>query len=601
MASYTAGMAQKRSQWKSKFGFILAASGSAIGLGNIVFFPANAYKYGGGAFYLPYFVALFLIGIPVMITEFGLGGMTKKSFPLAMKQAGGKLGEFIGWFALLNAGFIVMYYVTILGWVSGMGLEAIQNPVEEVFQGTSRIPWLGGEGGELANPHGTFFNMVSSWTPVYAVLAVWVLNFLLVSKGTKTIEFAVKIFVPLMWLAMLVLVVQGLALPGGFDGVKALFTPELDVIARPHVWQGAISQMFFTLSLGFGVMTAYASYLPDNSDHSHNAITTSLLNCGFEWIAGVAIFSALFAFSVQPSDSTIAMMFFVTPQAIAALPAYSQAFAIGFFALLLIAGLTSSVSLVEGLCAAMLDKFRMRRWKVLLIFGLVGAAGSTAFALPHVINAGLENGGTLGLTLVDLIDHWSFGYGLLIVGLLEVLVIGWGLGSQRVRRWVNERSRFELGRWFDVLLRFVIPLILIGVLFVSIAEGEFDHPVLQDADAVNAKGRGIYGASWAQNYTVRADRVDVRHFVAILHWVALGVWLAGTTVIAFLLTAVPGVAPPPPAAAELGGSAGRATASGPSGAQAKGQMNPPPAPDLGDPKKASDEDPFGIFSDGDQS
>ena len=595
-------MAQKRSQWKSKFGFILAASGSAIGLGNIVFFPANAYRYGGGAFYVPYFVALFLIGIPVMITEFGLGGMTKKSFPLAMKQAGGKLGEFIGWFALLNAGFIVMYYVTILGWVCGMGLEAINSPVDEVFAGESRVPWLGGEGGTAANPGGTFANLISSWTPVYAVLVVWLLNFVLVSRGTKTIEFAVKIFVPLMWLAMLVLAVQGLILPGGFDGVMALFTPKLDVLARGSVWQGAISQMFFTLSLGFGVMTAYASYLPDDSDHSHNAITTSLLNCGFEWVSGVAIFATLFAFSIQPGDGVLSMMFFITPRALAELPAYAQGFAIGFFVLLLVAGLTSSISLVEGLCAAMLDKFRMRRWKVLLIFGLIGASGSAVFALPFVVQADSSTG-TLGLTLVDLIDHWSFQNGLMIVGLLEVLVIGWGLGSQRVRRWINERSRFELGVWFDVLLRFVIPAILLAVLIVSIAETEFDRAVLQEQAAVDASP-GIYGASNAANLSVKAERADLNHFLAILHWLALGVWLAGTTVVAFLLTAVPAAAPAPPTALDVGGpgrsggasseSTGAERSSNPAG-EAHGS-DPTRGAALGDPDKASDDDPFGIFS-----
>ncbi|MCA8968551.1 MAG: sodium-dependent transporter, partial [Planctomycetes bacterium] len=192
-------MTSSRSQWKSRFGFILAASGSAIGLGNIVFFPANAYKFGGGAFYLPYLIALVLVGMPVMIAEFGLGGMTRKSFPLAMREIGGSFGEFFGWFAILNAGFITMYYITILGWVCGMGIEAVSHPVGEVFaaSSTTQIDWLGGSGGTLPNPVGTFFSVVSSWTPVYAVLFVWVLNFLLVSRGTKTIEVAVKVFVPL--------------------------------------------------------------------------------------------------------------------------------------------------------------------------------------------------------------------------------------------------------------------------------------------------------------------------------------------------------------------------------------------------------------------
>ncbi len=514
-------MSETRAQWKSKFGFILAASGSAIGLGNIVFFPANAYKYGGGAFYLPYFIALFLVGIPVMILEFGLGAWAKKSFPLAMRQAGGKAGEFAGWFAILNAAFITMYYVTILGWVIGMAGEALANPVGQVFAGKTALGWGPGSPEELPNPTGTFFKMISTWLPMGGVLLVWFLNGLLVSKGTKTIEAAVKIFVPLMWVTMIVLIVRGVTLPGGTDGVSYLFSPDLSVLGRMDVWKGAMSQMFFTLSLGFGVMTAYASYLPKKSDHSHNALTTSLLNCGFEWIAGVAIFSMLFALSIQPKASTLSMMFFIVPKGIAQLPVGAQTFAIGFFFLLLIAGLTSSISLVEALVAAMQDKFRISRTKTLLFFGVLGFLGSAAFALPKVVDPGLNANGTLGLTLLDLVDHWAFSYGLLIVGLVECLVIGWGIGSHRIRGFVNENSKFHLGSWFDVLIKFVIPGLLVVILSMNIFQEEM--------------GKGLYGSAYVGSY------VPSGGILGNLHVVVLLVWLVGTLGLAFLLTRARGV------------------------------------------------------------
>ena len=512
-------MSETRAQWKSKFGFILAASGSAIGLGNIVFFPANAYKYGGGAFYLPYFIALFLVGIPVMILEFGLGAWAKKSFPLAMRQAGGKAGEFAGWFAILNAAFITLYYVTILGWVVGMAGEALANPVNEIFMGKTKLAW--GAGMQIPNPAGTFFAMISTWLPMAGVLFVWLLNGLLVSKGTKTIEAAVKIFVPLMWLTMIILIVRGVTLPGGMDGVSYLFSPDLNVLGRMDVWKGAMSQMFFTLSLGFGVMTAYASYLPKKSDHSHNAFTTSLLNCGFEWIAGVAIFSMLFALSIQPKASTLSMMFFIVPQGIAKLPMGAQAFAIGFFFLLLIAGLTSSISLVEALVAAMQDKFKLSRAKTLAFFGILGFLGSAAFALPKVIDPGLGSNGTLGLTLLDLMDHWAFSYGLLIVGLVECLVIGWGIGSHRIRDFINQNSKFHLGRWFDVLIKFLIPLLLAVILLMNIVQGE----VLG----------GLYGSSAVTNYVPKGG------ILSSLPVIILFVWLLGTLGLAFLLTRAKGM------------------------------------------------------------
>ena len=512
-------MSENRAQWKSKMGFILAASGSAIGLGNIVFFPANAYKYGGGAFYVPYFIALFLIGIPLMITEFGLGGMFKKSFPMAMRKAGGGFGEFVGWFAILNAGFIAMYYITLLGWVAGMEFLALTQPVGETFDGVTKIPWLGGKegGGDYPNPAGAFFNMISTWTPLIGVMVVWALNILLVSRGTKTIEAAVKIFVPAMWIAMLVLIVQGLSLPGGYEGVKFLFTPEPDALLKPQVWQGAMSQIFFTLTLGFGVMTAYASYLPKNSDHTHNALTTSLLNCGFEWIAGIAIFSMLFAFSIAPKASTLSMMFFIVPKGIATLPAGAQVFAIGFFFLLLIAGLTSSISLLEAVVSAAHDKFKAKRMKTLLICSVFGFAGSVCFAIPKVIDNGLVQGGTLGLTLLDLVDHWAFTYGLLIVGLLECIVIGWVMGSEKIKDFVNLNSRIKLGAWFDILLRFVVPGLILFVLVWVISQED-----------------GIYGHKAVSGIS------DTSKWLSYLPLSALLIWAIATTVGAYLLSKAKG-------------------------------------------------------------
>lgn len=529
-------MVETRAQWKSKLGFILAASGSAIGLGNIVVFSGNAYKYGGGAFYVPYFIALFLVGIPIMILEFGLGGLTGKSFPLAMRRAGGRVGEFAGWFAVLNAGFITMWYVTLLAWVVGMGVGALN---EQVFLEQVNVPWVGEGGALLQGPMGHFFNLISSWQPFAFVLAVWVLNVLLTSRGTKTIEAAVKVFVPLMWLAMIVLVVQGVfLLDGGFDGVKVLFTPAMEALEDPKIWQGSVSQILFTLSLGFGIMTAYASYLPKKSDMTHNAVTTSLLNCGFEWLAGVAIFSILFVYTIQPKASTIAMMYFVVPWGIKALPVDHQIFGVAFFGLLLIAGLTSSISLLEAFVSAVLDKFRIARRKVLAWAFVAGAAGSCAFTLPMVVNSTLSDDGTLGFTLLDIFAHWSFDTGLMVVAIVECLIIGWGMGSGRVREYVNEHSRFRLGRWFDALIRFVIPGVL-GYILVGNLLSE-------------AKTTGVYGTQFTPNYTVAEGGV-VELFLKILPGLSLAIWLAGTVGGALLLSR--GRPPADEAVGEPGGEA----------------------------------------------
>jgi neurotransmitter:Na+ symporter, NSS family len=466
--------ATARGAWGSKLGFILAASGSAIGLGNIVFFGANAYKYGAGAFYLPYLMALVLIGIPLMILELGLGRMTGQAFPLALRQIGGKRGEFFGWFAVLNAGVITMYYITILGWVVGMLLRAL-GPL----WATTAVPAFGLDAGVLSNSMSHFFDMISRYEAIAFVVLVWLLNAFIVLWGTKSIESVVKVFVPAMWLFMLVLIFRGLTLENGLDGVYLLFTPNWSVMKDPDVWLGAMSQIFFTLSLGFGIMSTYASYLPKKNDDVQSALTISLMNCGFEYIAGVAIFALLFAFAVVPKASTIGMMFFVVPEGIAQMPFWVRTFGFLFFLLLLTAGLTSAVSLVETVVSSIIDAFKLQRKKVVVAVALIGAAGSITFAAPQVIDSGLNSDGTLGLTLLDLFDHWAFSYGLLLGGLIECVFLGWFFDTDKLIAHVNKHAVFKLGPWFKWMIRFFLPAAIIAVLgsgvYKEITDGVYGH------------------------------------------------------------------------------------------------------------------------------
>ena len=507
--------AADRGQWKSRLGFVLAASGSAIGLGNIVVFGANAYKFGGGAFYLPYLIALLLVGIPVMILEFTIGHQSRKAFPQTLGMMAGKAGEFVGWWALLNALIITMYYVTLLGWVLGMLVASCGSLWEASLPTPNYAPE------SLSNPLASFFNLLASPTAMIFVAAVWLANIVICARGTKSIEAAVKVFVPTMWAMMVVLIVRGLTLDGGVDGVYYLFNPDFSAMKEPEVWRGAFKQIFFSLTLGFGILTAYASYLPRKADTVNFAAQTSLMNCSFEYIAGFAIFSMLFAFAVVPKASTLSMTFFILPAGIAQLPHGAMVFGFLFFLLLLMAGLSSSVSLIEGVVSASIDKFRLPRGVVLAAVLVVGLAGSAAFALPTVIDKGLNGNGTLGLTLLDLFDNKASGYGLLIVGLLETLVIGWVYGTKRLIENINSTSNLRLGIGFAILVRFVIPAIL-GVPLVPAALEEF-----------GTEGTGLYGQSAVDPKTIDQQGWE---------WIAVAVpsiWIAFTTLGAIALTILP--------------------------------------------------------------
>ncbi len=476
---------EERGTWNSKLGFVLAASGSAIGLGNIVFFASNAYQYGGGAFYLPYFVALFALGIPVMIVEFGLGASTRRALPQALSAVAGKRGEFVGWWSLSCALLITMYYIAILGWALGMMVGALGGLFEPGATAPF-APFLEPSAGVSSTVY--FFDLIATYWPMLAVLVIWALNGMILIKGTATIEKAVRIFVPLMWLFMIGLIVLALTRDGGLDGVLYLFTPDFAGVSDPAVWKGAFAQMFFSLSLGLGTMTAYASYLPKRSDVVNNSLLVSFMNCGFEFLAGVAIFGLLFAFALNPVGGTLSLSFFVIPQGIAEFGALAKVLGFAFFFLMVVAGLTSSISLIEGPAAALRDKLGISRAAALAIVFVPGALGSLAYTLPTIVDPGLAANGTLGLSLLDMMDHWVFNYSLLTVGFLEVIFVGWVLGASKLRRAVNLHTRIPLGPWFDVVLKYVAPGLLGFVLIWSLIQ-EF-------GGGLYAAGNPLGGFDW---------------------------------------------------------------------------------------------------------
>jgi NSS family neurotransmitter:Na+ symporter len=270
-------------------------------------------------------------------------------------------------------------------------------------------------------------------------------------------------------------------------------------------------------------MTAYASYLPQDADQVNNGLLTACLNCGFEFLAGLAIFSLLFTFALAPNASTIAMTFFVMPQGIAAMPAGVVAFGALFFLLMLLAGLSSSISLVEGINCAMIDKFGWSRRKTLMATGFVGLIGSVCFALPMVVDSQLAGNGTFGLSFLDLIDHWAFSHGLLIVGVVECLILGWMLPISKLRENLNRHSRFRVPAIFDWLIKLVIPAWLLWILALSV-KGKIEN--------------GIYGHAMALDWATA------------LPVIAFLVWLFGTTSLAAWLTLRRGQPEPPIHAAE---------------------------------------------------
>jgi len=444
-----------RPNWKSRLGFLLAVIGSAVGLGNIWRFPYVAYKNGGGAFLIPYVIALLLVGIPLLILEQGLGSMQKGSAPVAYGRV--KKGwEYLGWWVSVFVTFgLMLYYSAVLSWCLNYFFFAF-----EKSWGTDTQAFFFGEFLKVSDSP---FNIGGIRWPILGGIAfIWFVNWLVISRGIrKGIEIANKIGIPLLFITLITLLVWSLMLPGAMDGVKALLTPDLSKMWSPSVWGDAFGQIFFTLSLGSGAMIVYASYLPARAKISDNATITACTNSGVEFMAGFAVFAILGYIAMtlgKPVADAVTsgpgIAFVAYPQAINHIPFGGKIFGVVFFFTLLLAGFTSSVSLIETFISASIDKFGWNRKKLTLVVSLVGFFGSVIFAT----NA--------GLLWLDIIDHMVCNVGMLIVGLLEAILVAWIFGGTKFIKKVERYSKIKYGKLWVFSAKYFIPVVL-GLLFIS--------------------------------------------------------------------------------------------------------------------------------------
>ena len=439
-------MAQ-REQWGTRTGFILAAVGSAIGLGNIWRFPYMAYDNGGGAFLIPYFFALLTAGIPIMILEFGIGHKYKGSAPLTFFNIFRKW-EWLGWWQVFVSFVISIYYVVIIAWALNYTFLALNlgwgsNPGEFFFQDFLALSSGPMELGNIVWP--IFFAAIAMW------FVVWIVLFSGVKRG---IELANKIFMPLLFVMLLIMLFRAVTLEGAADGINWLFTPDFSAIMDYRVWTAAYGQIFFTLSICFAIMITYSSYLPEKSDINNNAMMTAFINCGFSMLAGIMVFGVLGYMARQQGvgldevvGAGVGLAFVTIPEAINLLPA-PKLFGFLFFLCLVFAGMSSMISISEAVCSSLIDKFGWPRKGTASILCVVGFLLSLVF---------MTNG---GLFVLDIMDHFINNFGIVLAGLVQVILLSWFFKLNTVRDHVNAQSDFAIGSWWNFCLKVITPIVL---------------------------------------------------------------------------------------------------------------------------------------------
>ncbi len=460
-----------RPQWKTRTGFILAALGSAVGLGNIWRFSYLCYKNGGGAFLIPYLIALFIVGIPLMILELGIGHKMRGSSPLTFAKIN-RGWEWCGWWPVNCAMYgIMLYYSVVIAWCLSymffsFNLSWGTDPNDFFFNKYLQISSGPFDLGDIRAPI------------ILSLLVVWGLSWLIVFFGVqKGVERANKIFMPILFALIFILVVWSINLKGAFHGIVVYLKPDFSLLARPQVWLDAFSQIFFTLSLAFGIMITYASYLPRKVDIVKDALIISIGNCLFSFFAGFAVFGTLgyMAYTTgQPISEvvkeSIGLAFVTYPKAISLMPALANLFGIVFFSSLVIAGLSSAISLVEAFTSAVVDKFHYKRKTVVSVICVTGFLASIIFTAKS------------GLFWVDIVDHFITHYGLVIVGIIECVLIGWIWKADRLREHINHVSDKKLLPFWDICVRFITPIVLIILLiydlFTEVSAPYGDYPWL---------------------------------------------------------------------------------------------------------------------------
>lgn len=445
-----------RETFSSRKLFILSAIGSAVGLGNIWRFPYVAYENGAGAFIVPYLVALLTAGIPLLFLDYAIGHRYRGSAPLSYRRLG-RGAEALGWWQVAICFVIAIYYAVIIAWA-----------IMYTFFSTT-LQW-----GD--DPEGFFIGdflrvtgetgLVFDYVPTILVplIVVWVLCLGISFAGVrKGVGLANLIFLPLLVVMFVILCAQSLFLPGAMDGLDTLFTPNWAALAHPGVWAAAYGQIFFSLSVAFGIMVTYSSYLKKKTDLTGSGYVVAFANSGFEILAGIAVFSAL-GFMAQASgvavadvvQSGVGLAFISFPTLISAAPG-GQVIGVLFFASLVFAGLTSMISIFEVVVSAVQDKLGLGRRVATLAIGLPMAALSVLLFAT-----------TSGLNVLDVMDEFVNKFGILAGGLCSIIVVA--LVYRRLPRLaahINRRSSIRVGKLWMVLVAAVAPIVL---LYLTIAE-----------------------------------------------------------------------------------------------------------------------------------
>ena len=450
--------APPREQWSGQLGFLMAAIGSAIGLGNIWRFPGVAYTNGGGAFVVPYVIALLAAGLPILLLDYALGHRFRGSTPAVFRRMSSKL-EWLGWFQVFICFVIMTYYAVVVAWsLCYMFFSftiAWGDDAAGFFQRYIGMDRLGSEVGYSPTV------VVGVAIPL---LFVWAFGLVVTALGVSDgVERANRIFLPLLVLMFAALVVRALMLPGAGEGLNALFTPKWSALLDYKVWMAALGQIFLSLSVGFGVMLTYASYLQQRrSNLVGTGLVAGFANSSFELLAGIGVFATL-GFMANAQNTSVdkleniagpSLSFITFPTVISQMPG-GALFGVLFFASFAMAGLTSFISIIQVVSAGFGEKL-----------GLSPRTASLVVSIPAAVLSFILFATSSGLPDLDVVDAFINNIGVVASAIIMCVAVAWVLRRTRLLQdHLNAVSESRMvGLWWRVLVGGIVP-VLLGYMF----------------------------------------------------------------------------------------------------------------------------------------
>ena len=447
----------QQAQWDSSLAFIFAMIGAAVGLGNIWRFSYVLYSNGGGSFFIPYLIAIAIMGIPFLILEYGVGFSFKESFSNIMKKINPKF-EIIAWILVLFVFVVTIYYMVILSW------DLVYLASSFTFSwGTDAAHYFVNNVGGSSNLSNASFLLIPT---TIGVLILWVVLWFIAHRNVdKGIGKVSKILIPALFVIMGFIIIYALTLPGAEIGINTLLTPDWAKLADVNIWLAAFAQIIFSLSMGQAIALTYASYLPENSKLIDNVLIVVASNSLFEICTAFGVFSILGYMSatngtpmIQLITEGTGLIFIVFPMIFNIMGPIGRILAPLLFLAILFAGVTSALGFFEPLLNSASDKLGWSRKKTATVLSIIGCVFSI------ILTTGISS------YLVGIVDSFVNEFGILLLIGIQCIIFAWFYGVEHILDALNEYSTFSVGKTWTFIIKYLLPCFLIVMWVIGIVK-----------------------------------------------------------------------------------------------------------------------------------